>query len=79
MPADLDTSPGIHAMLYRYRPSRRPGQRIISLESPDAFDRDLIEAVTPAERTARVGEQIDWSERPFLGLAAVIPMHIAVC
>ena len=59
MPADFDTSPGIRAMLYRYRPSRRPGQRIISLESPDSFDWDLIEAVTPAERTARVGERVD--------------------
>ncbi|KQN14091.1 hypothetical protein [Sphingomonas sp. Leaf30] len=70
MPADFDTSPGIHAMLYRYRPSRRPGQRIISLESPDSFDRDLIEAVARELDVPAAAASLDAGEVAALATAA---------
>lgn len=71
MTVSFEASPGIHAMLYRYRPTRRPGSRLIRVEQPEAFDRDLIEDVARELELPKVVATLDAGELATLALAAV--------
>jgi|GEM_PF-6942692 hypothetical protein len=70
MTADFNISPGIHAMLHRYRPDKRPGKRVITLESPDSFNQEWIEEVARELELPEVTAQLDAGEVAALALAA---------
>lgn len=70
MTANFETCPGIHAIVYHCRPTKRPGRRVITLERPESFDRKLIEEVAQELELPEVTAQLDAGEVAALAAAA---------
>lgn len=70
MTVNIDASPGIWAILERYRPTRHPGRRAVHVDEPSDFRRELIENVALELENAQVVDGLDGAEFATLASAA---------
>lgn len=70
MTANFETCPAIYAILYRYNPTRKHGQRAIRIERLDSVDLKEIEDVARELRLPEVMTQLDAAEVATLAAAA---------
>lgn len=70
MTTNFETCPAIHAILYRYNPTRKHGRRAIRIERPNSFDLEEIEEVAQELQLPDVMAQLDAAEVATLASAA---------
>ncbi len=70
MTVNIDESPGIWAILERYRPTRHPGRRAVQVDEPSDVHRELIEDVALELENAQVVDGLDGAGFATLASAA---------